>query len=195
MKERFQNHVRDWKKTTAITSWRRYAACIQTNAWYTRINNQFARYLKTPLTNYVFCDACKCNHASPALEGFEEYTYPLYRNVPLLERMSYLRCCLAINIVTELHYKNMIFVPTKAVYILLLKALNEDIVEIIMKYARAMGLDAGPMSGFEPNVIDEEFFSNSTFKCNFLCNIGYGDESAIFHKLPRLSFDEACRIT
>jgi 3-hydroxypropanoate dehydrogenase len=64
----------------------------------------------------------------------------------------------------------------------------------LMLTARAMGLDAGPMSGFEPNIIDEEFFPNSTFKCNFLCNIGFGDESAIFHKLPRLSFDEACRI-
>ena len=64
----------------------------------------------------------------------------------------------------------------------------------LMLTARAMGLDAGPMSGFEPNIIDEEFFPNSTFKCNFLCNIGFGDESAIFHKLPRLSFDEACSI-
>ena len=64
----------------------------------------------------------------------------------------------------------------------------------LMLTARAMGLDTGPMSGFEPDIIDEEFFSGSTFKCNFLCNIGYGDESAIFHKLPRLSFDEACDI-
>jgi len=64
----------------------------------------------------------------------------------------------------------------------------------LMLTARAMGLDAGPMSGFEPNVVDEEFFPNSTYRCNFLCNIGYGDESAIFHKLPRLGFDEACSI-
>ena len=64
----------------------------------------------------------------------------------------------------------------------------------LMLTARAMGLDAGPMSGFEPDIIDEEFFPGSNFKCNFLCNIGYGDESAIFHKLPRLSFDETCDI-
>ena len=130
MKERFQNHVRDWKKNNSITSWRRYAACIQGEAAY---------HLKKPLTNWVFCDACKCNHTSPALEGFEQYSRRDWesRSVPLLKRMSYLRCSLAINIVTELHYKNMIFIPTKAVYILLLKALNEDIVEIIMKYARA----------------------------------------------------------
>jgi 3-hydroxypropanoate dehydrogenase len=64
----------------------------------------------------------------------------------------------------------------------------------LMLTARALGLDAGPMSGYEPNIIDEEFFPNSTYKSNFLCNIGYGDESAIFHKLPRLDFDEACNI-
>ena len=64
----------------------------------------------------------------------------------------------------------------------------------LMLTARAMGLDAGPMSGFEPEVIDAEFFANTNLKSNFLCNIGYGDESAIFHKLPRLDFSEACKI-
>ena len=61
--------------------------------------------------------------------------------------------------------------------------------------ARAIGLDCGPMLGFDTEGVKNEFFKDENVEVNFLCNIGYGDESAIFHKLPRLSFDEACRIT
>ncbi|KRG71272.1 nitroreductase [Stenotrophomonas terrae] len=60
--------------------------------------------------------------------------------------------------------------------------------------ARALGLDAGPMSGFDPAKVDEAFFAGTAIKSNFLVNLGYGDSSGIFPRLPRLSFDEAARI-
>jgi 3-hydroxypropanoate dehydrogenase len=58
--------------------------------------------------------------------------------------------------------------------------------------ARAVGLDVGAMSGFSNQVVDEEFFADTTLRSNFLCNIGYADETALFQKLPRLSFKKAC---
>ena len=58
--------------------------------------------------------------------------------------------------------------------------------------ARAIGLDMGAMSGFSNAVVDEEFFTGTTLKSNFLVNIGVADETAIFQRLPRLAFDEAC---
>jgi 3-hydroxypropanoate dehydrogenase len=60
--------------------------------------------------------------------------------------------------------------------------------------ARALGLDVGAMSGFSNAVVDEEFFSENGWKSNFLCNIGYADETALFQKLPRFEFDEICEI-
>ncbi|WP_299625153.1 malonic semialdehyde reductase [uncultured Tateyamaria sp.] len=58
--------------------------------------------------------------------------------------------------------------------------------------ARAVGLDVGAMSGFSNQIVDEEFFAGTTLKSNFLCNIGYADETALFQKLPRFSFDQVC---
>jgi 3-hydroxypropanoate dehydrogenase len=58
--------------------------------------------------------------------------------------------------------------------------------------ARALGLDAGPMSGFDKAKTDEAFFSTSGWKSNFLVNLGYGDASVLFPRGPRLAFDEAC---
>jgi len=58
--------------------------------------------------------------------------------------------------------------------------------------ARAVGLDVGAMSGFSNAIVDEEFFAGTTLKSNFLCNLGYADETALFQKLPRFSFDQAC---
>lgn len=58
--------------------------------------------------------------------------------------------------------------------------------------ARALGLDVGAMSGFSNQIVDEEFFAGTTLKSNFLINIGYADETALFQKLPRFEFDEAC---
>ncbi|MDE0520809.1 MAG: malonic semialdehyde reductase [Boseongicola sp.] len=58
--------------------------------------------------------------------------------------------------------------------------------------ARAVGLDVGAMSGFSNEVVDEEFFAGTTLKSNFLINLGYADETALFQKLPRFPFDDAC---
>jgi 3-hydroxypropanoate dehydrogenase len=74
--------------------------------------------------------------------------------------------------------------------------------------ARSLGLDCGPMSGFDNAMLDEEFFGAGKecegceqeffpaghVRSNFLCNIGYGDPSKIFPRSPRLSFDEACSV-
>lgn len=64
----------------------------------------------------------------------------------------------------------------------------------LMIAARAMGLDVGAMSGFSNAVVDQEFFSENGWKSNFLCNVGYADESALFQKLPRFAFDDICEI-
>ena len=60
--------------------------------------------------------------------------------------------------------------------------------------ARGLGLDCGPMSGFDQSKVNAEFFPDGKWKANFLCNIGYGDPSKLFPRNPRLSFDEACRV-
>ena len=60
--------------------------------------------------------------------------------------------------------------------------------------ARALGLDCGPMSGFNNAKVDEAFFADGRFKSNFLINLGYGDPSKVFPRNPRFDFDEACKI-
>jgi 3-hydroxypropanoate dehydrogenase len=60
--------------------------------------------------------------------------------------------------------------------------------------ARALGLDCGPMSGFDNARLDAEFFPGGTVKSNFLCNLGYGDPSKLHPRAPRLAFNEACQI-
>jgi len=60
--------------------------------------------------------------------------------------------------------------------------------------ARALGLDCGPMSGFNPAGVDAEFFPDGRFKSNFLCNIGYGTEENLYPRGPRFAFDEVCQI-
>ena len=60
--------------------------------------------------------------------------------------------------------------------------------------ARALGLDCGPMSGFDHAKIDAAFWAGTAVKTNFVCNLGQGDPSKIFARSPRLSFEEACRI-
>lgn len=78
----------------------------------------------------------------------------------------------------------------------------------LMLAARALGLDCGPLSGFDNTKVDEEFFGAGTssegceqefipsshVKSNFMCNLGYGDSSKLFPRLPRLAFDEACTL-
>ena len=60
--------------------------------------------------------------------------------------------------------------------------------------ARAMGLDCGPMSGFDADKLNAAFFPDGRWKANFLCALGYGREDSLFPRNPRLEFDEACRI-
>jgi 3-hydroxypropanoate dehydrogenase len=60
--------------------------------------------------------------------------------------------------------------------------------------ARALGLDAGPMSGFDNAKVDQAFLEKTSWKSNFLCNIGYGDPAKLHPRGPRLSFDQACII-
>lgn len=60
--------------------------------------------------------------------------------------------------------------------------------------ARALGLDTGPMSGFDNDGVDKEFFAGTKVKSNFLCNLGYGDASVLFPRSPRFEFDEMAGI-
>jgi 3-hydroxypropanoate dehydrogenase len=60
--------------------------------------------------------------------------------------------------------------------------------------ARAVGLDCGPMSGFDNAKVDAEFFADGRIKSNFLCNLGYGDGQRLQPRAPRLEFDETCKI-
>jgi 3-hydroxypropanoate dehydrogenase len=60
--------------------------------------------------------------------------------------------------------------------------------------ARAVGLDAGPMSGFDNWKVDEAFLSGTNWRSNFLVNLGYGDPAGLQPRNPRLAFDQACRL-
>ena len=60
--------------------------------------------------------------------------------------------------------------------------------------ARSLGLDCGPMSGFDAAKIDAAFWAGTSVKTNFVCNLGHGDASKLFARSPRLSFEEACSL-
>jgi 3-hydroxypropanoate dehydrogenase len=60
--------------------------------------------------------------------------------------------------------------------------------------ARAMGLDCGPMSGFDNAKVDEAFFATGQLKSNFICALGHGDPAGLYARSPRPDFDEVCRI-
>jgi len=60
--------------------------------------------------------------------------------------------------------------------------------------ARALGLDCGPMSGFDAAKLDAAFWAGSTVTSNFICTLGHGDPTKVMPRLPRLSFDEACSL-
>jgi nitroreductase len=60
--------------------------------------------------------------------------------------------------------------------------------------ARALGLDCGPMSGFDNRKLDETFFAGTSWRSNFICNLGCGDRTKLHPRSPRLAFDEACKI-
>jgi 3-hydroxypropanoate dehydrogenase len=60
--------------------------------------------------------------------------------------------------------------------------------------ARGLGLDVGPMSGFDADKLNAEFFPDGRLKANFLANLGYGDDKGLYPRGPRLDFDQACQI-
>jgi 3-hydroxypropanoate dehydrogenase len=60
--------------------------------------------------------------------------------------------------------------------------------------ARALGLDCGPMSGFDNAGVDKEFFAGTEIRSNFLCNLGYGDRTGMPPRGPRFAFDEVASI-
>jgi len=64
----------------------------------------------------------------------------------------------------------------------------------MMIAARALGLDCGPMSGFDNGAVDEEFFAGTNVKSNFICSLGVGDPDSIFPRSPRLAFADACQV-
>lgn len=64
----------------------------------------------------------------------------------------------------------------------------------MMMAARALGLDCGPMSGFDADKLNAAFFAGTSVKVNFLCNLGYGDAGALHARGPRLAFEEACSV-
>jgi 3-hydroxypropanoate dehydrogenase len=63
-----------------------------------------------------------------------------------------------------------------------------------MLAARALGLDCGPMSGFDADKVNAEFFAGTTVKANFICSLGYGDAAKLFPRSPRPDFAEVCKI-
>ncbi len=63
----------------------------------------------------------------------------------------------------------------------------------LMLAARSLGLDVGPMSGFDNAKVDEAFFKGTSWKSNFICNIGYGDTATLHPRGPRLSFEQVAR--
>jgi 3-hydroxypropanoate dehydrogenase len=64
----------------------------------------------------------------------------------------------------------------------------------LISASRALGLDIGAMSGFDPNLLNETFFCDNKWKVNFLINLGYGDAEKSHKRLPRLTFEQACKI-
>jgi len=64
----------------------------------------------------------------------------------------------------------------------------------LMMAARSLGLDCGPMSGFDNDGVDQEFFAGTNIKSNFICSLGYGTEENIFPRSPRLAFNDAAAI-
>ncbi len=64
----------------------------------------------------------------------------------------------------------------------------------LMLAARALGLDVGPMNGFDGAKVDAAFFADGSCKTNFLCNLGYGDPAKLYPRGPRFAFGQACQV-
>lgn len=83
--------------------------------------------------------------------------------------------------------------PEERMYRVALRSSSLQGAYLIMA-ARALGLDTGPMSGFDNAKVDEAFFAGTAVKSNFLINLGHGDPASVYPRSPRLPFDEAARI-
>ena len=83
--------------------------------------------------------------------------------------------------------------PEERLYRVALRGSSMQVAYLILA-ARSLGLDAGPMSGFDNAKVDAAFFAGTSIRSNVLVNLGKGDPSAIFPRSPRLPFDEAARI-
>lgn len=83
--------------------------------------------------------------------------------------------------------------PEQALYTAALGNSSLQAAYLIMA-ARALGLDTGPMQGFDSAMVDTAFFPGTAIRSHYLINLGHGDPASIFPRLPRLPFDEACRI-
>ncbi|TDK22683.1 malonic semialdehyde reductase [Luteimonas aestuarii] len=83
--------------------------------------------------------------------------------------------------------------PEERLYRVALRSSSLQVAYLILA-ARALGLDAGPMSGFDNDKVDEAFFKGTSIKSNVIINLGKGDPSSLFPRSPRLGFDEAARI-
>jgi len=83
--------------------------------------------------------------------------------------------------------------PEQAVFIEGFRSATLQAAYLILA-ARALGLDAGPMSGFDPAKTDAEFFPDGRWRSNFLINLGHGDRAGLRPRAPRFDFDQACRI-
>jgi 3-hydroxypropanoate dehydrogenase len=83
--------------------------------------------------------------------------------------------------------------PEERLYRVALRSSSLQAAYLILA-ARALGLDCGPMSGFDNGMVDAAFFAGTTIRSNVLVNLGKGDPASIFPRSPRLGFDEACRI-
>ena len=83
--------------------------------------------------------------------------------------------------------------PEERLYRVALRGSSMQVAYLILA-ARALGLDAGPMSGFDNAMVDDAFFKGTSIRSNVLVNLGQGDPSSIFPRSPRLPFDEAARI-
>lgn len=83
--------------------------------------------------------------------------------------------------------------PEARLYRVALRSSSLQVAYLILA-ARALGLDAGPMSGFDNDKVDDAFFKGTSIKSNVIINLGKGDPSSLFPRSPRLGFDEAARI-
>lgn len=81
--------------------------------------------------------------------------------------------------------------PARSAYLLQNASLQAG---YLIMAARSLGLDCGPMGGFDKDKVDREFFADSPWRATLLINIGYGDPKSLFPRNPRLSFEDACRI-